>query len=341
MSPNAKPSELIRPNSRGLFCESGDFHIDPWRPVEKALITHAHGDHARTGSQTYYCAKPCLPLLRQRLGEQNFIPYAYGEKFQLGKAVVSFHPAGHILGSSQVRVEANGEVWVFSGDYKRDPDPTCEPFEVVPCDTFITEATFALPIYHWEPGNKVFRDIFEWWEKNRAQNICSVLFCYALGKAQRILSELTTFTDREVFLHGAATGLTKLYREAGVAMLPTKLVGEKEKKESFAGELVLAPPSAGGSTWMRRFGEVSTAFASGWMQIRGARRMRGHDRGFVISDHCDWPSLLRTIEETGAKRVLVTHGQSDNIVRYLREKGVNASPLKTLYANDGNDEAES
>lgn len=328
-------TQLIRPNAQGLYCEAGDFFVDPWRPVRRALITHAHADHARSGSEQYLCADPCVPLLRQRLGNPKIQAYPYGERFQLGEATLSFHPAGHILGSSQIRVEAWGEVWVISGDFKRDPDPTCAPFEVVPCDTFITEATFALPIYHWEKGKKVFEEIFRWWEANRAQKLCSVLFCYALGKAQRILAELAAFTDRSVYLHGAVAPLTRLYREAGVPMLPTQLIRETEKKKDFQGELVLAPPSASGSVWMRRFGEISTAFASGWMQIRGARRMRGYDRGFVVSDHADWPSLIRTIEETGAKRVLVTHGQSDAIVRYLRENEINASPLKTLYEGEG------
>ncbi len=334
MAKKNKSSPIVYPDQKGLYCEMGDFYIDPWRPVKNALITHAHGDHARTGSENYFCADSSLSILQHRLGAQKFQPIPYGQKFELGNAVISFHPAGHILGSAQIRIEANGEVWVVSGDYKRDPDPTCLPFEVIPCDTFITEATFALPIYHWEKGKKVFKDIYEWWEKNREKNIASVLFCYALGKAQRILAELSAFTDRSVYLHGATSTLTNLYREAGVKMLPTRLVGEKEKKESFAGELILAPPSAGGSVWMRRFGDVSTAFASGWMQIRGARRMRGHDRGFVVSDHSDWPSLLRTIEETQAKQILVTHGQSDSIVRYLTENGISALPLKTLYEGE-------
>ncbi|MBC7794645.1 MAG: ligase-associated DNA damage response exonuclease [Clostridia bacterium] len=261
-----------------------------------------------------------------------------GEKIRVGDVDVSFHPAGHVLGSSQIRVEHEGNVWVCSGDYKRDDDPTCAPFEVVPCDTFISEATFALPIYTWSSGADTARDILAWWDSNVTAGRASVLFCYALGKAQRILGELALQTDRPVYVHGAVEPLVEAYREAGINMLPTIKVSEVAKGASFKGELILAPPSANGSTWMRRFGDYETAFASGWMRVRGSRRRRGHDRGFVLSDHADWKGLLSTIADTGARRVLATHGFKDVLARTCREAGLEADVLQTEY--DGETDGE-
>lgn len=328
---------LLRTDDRGLFCEAGGFHIDPWRPVPRAVISHAHGDHARGGSEAYLAAAPSVPVLRRRLGEARIEGVPFGERVRMGEVTVSFHPAGHVLGSAQIRVERGGEVWVFSGDYKRRADPTCEPFEPVPCHTFITEATFALPIYRWDETGVVAREIFDWWEANREAGRASVLFTYALGKAQRILGELARLTDRTVFVHGSVEPLNECYRQAGVAMLPTRPVSETVRGQSFAGELVLAPPSAGGSTWMRRFGPASTAFASGWMRVRGTRRRRGFDRGFVVSDHADWPDLLRTFEDVGAERVLTTHGYAEPLARYLRERGQPAGTLATPFEGEMED----
>ncbi len=329
---------LVLPTSEGLYCPAGGFHIDPWRAVPRALITHAHADHARHGSRGYLGAMPGVPLLQRRLGADSVIEgMAYGERRRIGQVDVSFHPAGHVLGSAQIRIEHRGEVWVVSGDYKRDPDPTCAPFEVVPCDTFITEATFSLPVYVWPGGERVAREILAWWDANRAEGRPSVLFCYALGKAQRVLAELARLTDRTALLHGAVAPLVKLYRQAHIRMLPTASVDLRSRRD-YAGELVIAPPGAAGTPWMRRFRGASTGFCSGWMRLRGQRRRRAYDRGFVLSDHADWPGLLRTVEETGAARVLATHGQSDTLVRYLRERGIAADALETLYA--GEDGAE-
>jgi putative mRNA 3-end processing factor len=329
------PSPLLRIDDCGLFCEAGGFHIDPWKPVERAVISHGHGDHARWGSRAYLGAAPSLPILQRRLGgEARIEGVPFGERVRIGDVTVSFHPAGHILGSAQVRVERGGEVWVFSGDYKRRPDPTCEDFELVACHTFITEATFALPIYRWDDAAEVAREILSWWEANREAGRSSVLFCYALGKAQRLLGELARWTDRPAFVHGSIEPLNECYRRAGARMLPTTPVSETARGTSFAGELILAPPSAGGSTWMRRFGAASTGFASGWMRVRGTRRRRGFDRGFSISDHADWPDLLRTIEETGAERVLTTHGYAEPLARFLRERGLAAGTLATPFEGE-------
>jgi putative mRNA 3-end processing factor len=264
----------------------------------------------------------------------------YGEVLEFGDVRVSLHSAGHILGSAQVRIEHGGEVWVVSGDFKRDDYPTCAPFEVVPCDVFVTEATFAYPVYRWPEARAVAGEIFEWWEACRTEGRPAVLFSYALGKAQRILAELLHYTDRAVLLHGAMTPLVDIYREAGVPMVPTRPVSDFSRKRSFEGELILAPPSASGSKWMRRFKGASTGFASGWMQIRGNRRRRGYDRGFVLSDHADWPSLVRTIEECGARRVLATHGSTEVLVEHLKERGIHAEPLATPYGDERAEDGE-
>ena len=319
---------ILRPE--GLYCPAGDFHIDPWLPVPRAVITHAHGDHARAGSGEYRCAAVGTALLRARLGpEATLLPVEYGEPFELGSARISLHPAGHILGSAQVRIESGDRICVVSGDYKRDPDPTCAPFEPLRCDVFITEATFGLPIYRWPPTPEVAQEVLDWWDECRAGESTAVLFCYALGKAQRLLAELARLTDRRVLLHGAMAPLVEIYRDAGVRMLPTEVVIEQARGTRFGGELVLAPPAATGSMWMRRFRRLSTGFASGWMQVRGNRRRRGHDRGFVVSDHADWPALLRTVEQTGARRILATHGNSDALVHVLRDAGYDAQALRT------------
>jgi putative mRNA 3-end processing factor len=284
------------------------------------------------GSGSYVCAAPGAELLRRRLGPEAPIrAIPYGERMAEGDAIVSFHPAGHILGSAQIRIEHGGEVWVFSGDYKRAPDPTCTAFEPLRCDVFVTESTFALPVYRWETPSCTATAIFAWWEECRANGRAALLVCYPLGKTQRILAELTRFTDRTVLVHGTMDAPIRAYRDAGIAMLPTTRVVDVEKGTSFAGELILAPPSAPASPWARRFKNLETGFASGWMRVRGARRRRGFDIGFALSDHADWPDLLATIAETGARRVLAVHGFTDTLARHLRDQGLAAQPLRTPY----------
>ncbi len=329
---------LIEVSKNGLYCSQGEFFIDPWGETDLALITHAHADHARRGSRRYLATRASEPILRARLGEDiNLQTVDYGERLPFGDTWVSFHPAGHVLGSAQVRVERGDEVWVVSGDYKRAPDPTCEAFEPVQCMTFITEATFGLPVYRWSPPERVAKDIFDWWTSDPARP--SLLFCYAFGKAQRVLAELTRFTDRTVYLHGAVARLTELYREQGIKMLPTENVSDFPKNHDFGGELVIAPPSGHRSSWMKRFKLPQTAFASGWMAVRGNRRRRGYERGFVLSDHADWSNLIRSIDETGAKTVFATHGQTDVLSRFLREtRGLDARPLPAPYEGEEADE---
>lgn len=327
-------TDIVLIRERGLYCSAGNFYVDPWRPVETAVITHAHGDHARPGSRRYFAARGGLGVLRHRLGpEAALAGLDYREQRRFGEALVSLHPAGHVLGSAQVRIEAAGEVWVVSGDYKRDPDPTCAPFEVVPCDTFITEATFALPAYRWPPAAEVVTEILDWWHRNRETGRCSLLACYSLGKAQRVLAELARLTSEPVWVHEAIDDLCRLYREAGVSLPPTRRLVPADCGR-MEGELVLVPPGSEGAAWTRRLGPVSTGFCSGWMRVRGQRRRRGYDRGFVLSDHADWPGLIRTIRETGARRVLATHGHADAMVRFLREQGIAAQPLATAFGGE-------
>jgi putative mRNA 3-end processing factor len=324
----------------GLYCEAGGFHVDPWGAVPRAVITHAHGDHARPGSAAYLCAAPSAPLLRRRLGADPTIEaLSYGQRLGLGAATISFHPAGHVLGSAQVRVETSGGIWVISGDYKRAADPTCNPFEVVPCDTFITESTFGLPIYRWDATGSVVADLCGWWDGNRDQGRASIVFCYTLGKAQRLLAELAAVTDRTVLVHGMMVPVIDIYRAAGVRMLPNETLVERARGRSLAGDLVLAPLSARGTPWMRRLGDFSDAFASGLMRVRGVRRQRAFDRGFVLSDHADWPAILDTVRTTGAARVLATHGYAEPLARYLGEQGIDAGVMRTAWEGEaGSDE---
>jgi putative mRNA 3-end processing factor len=326
---------MIASTPSGLYCEAGGFFIDPWQPVERAVVTHAHSDHASPGSGSYLCAEPGAAVLRRRLPEARVETLPYGQSIAIGGVTVSFHPAGHILGSAQIRLEHRGEVWVVSGDYKRAADPTCAAFEPVRCHTFITEATFALPIYAWDPTPVVVDEILDWWRDNRQAGRPSVLFCYVLGKAQRILAELRDRADAPIHLHGAMVALTETYRDEGVAMAKADHVSEDMRGKALATSLVLAPLSARGTRWMRRLPNASVAFASGLMRVRGVRRQRAFDRGFVLSDHADWPSLLSTIAETGASRVLVTHGWSEALARYLAEtRGLETGTIRTAFEGE-------
>ena len=327
---------MIERTAEGLYCRAADAWIDPWRPVPRALITHAHADHARPGCGEYWAIDRSEAVLRQRLGQGITLhPVAYGDELRLGDAQVSFHSAGHVLGSAQIRLQAGGETWLVSGDYKRDADPSCDPFEVVHTDVLITEATFGLPLYRWPSGRQVAEELLSWWRQ--APERASLLFCYAFGKAQRLLAELHALgVQEEVLLHGAMVPITAAYREQGIAMVPTQPVSALPRKQDLAGRLVLAPPSAHRSPWMKRFKAPQTGFASGWMAVRGARRRRGYERGFVLSDHADWPGLLQTVRESRAQQVYVTHGQSEVLARYLSEvEGICSEPLSTLFEGEG------
>ncbi len=330
-------ADMVVVRKEGLYCVPGNFYIDPWRPVDRAVITHAHGDHARMGHGHYLSAASGVGILKSRLGQDIHIDgLEYGARIEHNGVTISLHPAGHVLGSAQVRMEHRGEVWVASGDYKVEPDRTCAPFEPVRCDTFITESTFGLPIYRWDPEQSIFDDINGWWRKNAADGRCSVIFAYSFGKAQRILSGLDPSIGA-IICHGAAEPLNRVYREGGVDLPPTQMVTDVDKA-TIKTAIVIAPPSAAGSPWMKRFGDYSDAFASGWMQLRGARRRRGVDRGFVLSDHADWPGLMTAIRASEAPRVIVTHGSIPVMVRWLRQVVLDASGFNTEYGDDEADE---
>lgn len=298
------------------------------------MVTHAHADHACPGSRAYLAARPGAALLRARIGSEPAIePVEYGASVALGGVRVSLHPAGHILGSAQVRMQSGGEVWVVSGDYKLEPDPTCTAFEPVPCDTFVTESTFGLPIYRWPSASAVLADIASWWAANQKAGKASVLFAYSLGKAQRVLAGIDARIG-PIYTHGAVEHFCRLYRAAGIALAATVHAASASAATDWSQALIVAPPSANGSPWMRRFGAVSTGFVSGWMRIRGARRRRSLDRGFVLSDHADWPGLMTAIRASGAARVWVTHGYRAPVVEWLKEQGRDAQAIETRFEGE-------
>lgn len=328
-------AHLLEVTPDGLFCPAGRFHVDPWRPVERAVITHAHSDHARLGSRRYLAVHSGAAFLRGRLGaDLPLETLGWGEVRRIHGVSVSLHPAGHIRGSAQVRVEHRGEVWVVSGDYKLQADPTAEVFEPVRCHTFISECTFGLPVYRWPDPAQVADEMMGWWRENRLRNRTSVLFAYSLGKAQRALA-LLEGGEGPILAHGAIRRMTDLYRDEGVALPPLGEANRRTVREAGGGALVLAPPSAAAGSWLRSLGTTSTAFASGWMRIRGTRRRRAADRGFVLSDHADWDGLLQAIEATGASRVELTHGTTSAMTRFLRERGLDARALSTPFQGEG------
>lgn len=331
---------LLTQTPRGLYCSAADCYIDPWAAVPRALITHAHGDHLTWGCERYLVSAEGEGVSRERLGTwaAGLETIPYGETRRINGVTVSFHPAGHILGSAQIRLEHEGEVWVVSGDYKTDPDPTCAPWEPVRCHTFITESTFGLPIYRWPSQQQVFADINAWWTQNAADGHVSLLYGYALGKAQRMLAGLDPSIG-PILTHGAVERMTQVYRDGGIRMPDTTYALTANKSPTWARAIVVAPPSADGSTWPRRFGSTRAAFASGWMRVRGARRRRGVDAGFTLSDHVDWPQLLTAIDATGAERVWVTHGFTGPVVKWLLDHGLDAQAIATHYEGERDDVA--
>ena len=333
---------VLRPE--GLYCPPGDFYIDPWRPVDRAVITHAHADHARRGHAAYLASAPSEGVLRARLGSINLQALAYGEAVQLagvdGGVRVSLHPAGHVLGSAQVRIEHRGRVWVASGDYfvagvsgigAAQANATCDAFEPVRCDCFISESTFGLPIYRWRAQAETLAEINAWWAANADAGRASLLMAYSFGKAQRLLAAVDA-TIGPIVVHGAVEPLNRAYRAAGVGLPATLLLDDVTDKALLKRALVIAPPAVHGSAWARRLGDFSDAFASGWMQLRGGRRRQGVDRGFVLSDHADWPGLQQAIAASGAERVIVTHGYEAVMVRWLQQQGLQAGSFVTRFA---------
>lgn len=328
---------VLKFTKSGIYCPAADVYIDPWRKVERAVITHGHADHARPGMEHYLATDIAKPVLRHRLGDISIDTARYGEARQIGDARISFHPAGHVPGSAQIRVEVGGEVWVVSGDYKLEDDGLSTPFEPVRCDTFISECTFGLPVFNWAPPDEVAAEINAWWAANAANGVFSLCGAYSLGKAQRILARLDPSIG-PILTHGAIEGTNRVLRDQGIDLPDTEQVTAETDIKALKGAFVLAPPSALGSTWAGRFKPASTAFASGWMALRGVRRRRAADRAFVMSDHADWGGLNRAIAATGASRVFVTHGYTSSFQRYLAEQGYDAGIVETEFGED--DEAD-
>ncbi|MBL7699402.1 MAG: ligase-associated DNA damage response exonuclease [Chitinophagaceae bacterium] len=328
---------LIDFTDKGLYCSAGNFYLDPWKPVEKAVITHGHSDHARWGSQQYLCHHYTLPILKLRLGENNYQTIGWNEAIDINGVKLSLHPAGHIIGSSQVRVEHKGEVWVISGDYKTENDGISGVFEPVKCHTFVTESTFGLPIYKWKQQSEIFSNIRNWILDNQSNGKASVLIAYSLGKAQRVLRAVKEVTGN-IFAHGAVYNMHQTLTNAGIlaeGMLPEiKRVVPEMPKETFRNAVIIAPPSAESSPWIKKFTPYSLGICSGWMRVRGNQRRKNADEGFVLSDHCDWPGLLTAVEATGAQRVFVTHGFQSVFSRYLNEAGIEAAEIKTEYGTE-------
>ncbi|MCA9670322.1 MAG: ligase-associated DNA damage response exonuclease [Myxococcales bacterium] len=337
---------LLVSTELGLYCEAGGFYVDPHGAVERAIITHAHADHARRGSARYLTAAAGEALLRARLGGGVIETLRYGERRRVGDVDVSLHPAGHVLGSSQARLEHRGEVWVVTGDFKRQADPTCAPFEPLAAHTLVIESTFGLPIFRWPAAERAVGEISAWWRACAEAGQTAVLYAYALGKAQRLLASLPRDLG-PIYTHGAVERLCAVYRGQlpEHTLPPTQVAVGLARDAKTDGALVIAPPSAHGSPWLRRFGAISTGFASGWMRVRGMRRRRAIDRGFVISDHADWPALLDTVQQSGTERVVVTHGYVEVLARWLREQGREALVARTAFVGEveepeGADEAD-
>jgi putative mRNA 3-end processing factor len=333
-------TNLLTFTDRGIYCPAGDFYIDPWRPVSRALITHGHADHARPGMQSYLSTESAAPVIRHRLGDGITLQtMPYGEPLRIGQADVSFHPAGHVPGSAQIRVEVDGEVWVVSGDYKVAPDGLSEPFEPVRCHAFITECTFGLPVFNWAEQRDVIGDINAWWRASREAGRVAAIGAYSLGKAQRILANVDTSIG-PILTHAAIENTNEVLRAQGITLPDTVRITPELDRKGSAGALIIAPPSALGAAWIRRFGPVSTAFASGWMALRGIRRRRSVDRGFVLSDHADWAGLNEAVRATGAERIFVTHGYTAVFRRWLEEQGYEAGIVQTEYEGESLEAAE-
>jgi len=335
---------LLTFTEKGIYCAQADVYIDPWKPVDNALITHAHSDHARWGMKHYLAHQDSLGVLRLRLGEDIKVEgVAYGEKRFINGVEISFHPAGHIIGSAQIRLSYKGEIWVVSGDYKTEDDGLTVPFEPVKCQHFITESTFGLPVYRWKPQAEVMAEINNWWAQNADNGKVTLLAGYSLGKAQRLLQGLDTSIG-PIFTHGAIAKTHEVLEAQGVPLNPTQLViaqgPHKHTKKDFQRALVMAPPGAIGSAWSKRFQPFSLGIASGWMSLRGARRRRAADRGFILSDHADWDGLNAAVKATGAEQVYVTHGYSNLFSRWLNEQGISAQPIETQFTGEQVEEAE-
>lgn len=322
---------LLTVNKNGLYCAAGAFYIDPWRGVDRAVVTHGHSDHARPGSRSYLSCKQSELILKERLGEKISVQTAqYGERIFINGVTVSFHPAGHIPGSAQVRVEYKGEVWVVSGDYKIEDDGLSHPFEPVQCNTFITESTFGAPVYHWQKQEEIFNQINSWWSRNRELGKTSVIYAYSLGKSQRLINGLDHNTGK-IYCHPAVASMNQRIRSSGFHLKECAALSFNENQD-YRGALVIMPQSSASREYMRRFSDPEDAYISGWMQIKKMRKSSGRPAAFTLSDHADWPGLLQAIKETGAGRIYPTHGYTALLSRWLNDNGYTSEELPAPYS---------
>lgn len=328
---------LIETNEKGIYCKQGDFYIDPWKPVDRALITHAHADHARWGNKKYLCQKFTAPILKLRLGSDLYIQTVeYNEKLNINGVNISFHPAGHVIGSAQIRLEYKGEIWVITGDYKLYDDGISTPYEPVKCHHFITESTFGLPIYQFESPFKIYQEIEHWWLENQQKNLNSIVMCYSLGKAQSILHSIRKDIG-EIFVHPAVYNINKAFKEVGFEFEGIPIYQETDKS-TIKNSLIICPTATDDSAWQKKLHPAKKSFCSGWMQVRGARRRRNVDKGFVFSDHCDFRSLNQALKNSEAENIYVTHGYELQFSKWVNENlGLNGQVLHTLF-NDNEEE---
>ncbi len=324
---------LIQFTDKGIYCRQGDFYIDPWKPVKLAVTTHGHADHVRIGSKAYLCHELTKPILDLRLGQGlKITTLPYLQQISINGVKLSLFPAGHVIGSAQIRLEYKGEICVVSGDYKLENDGLSTPFEPVKCHTFVSESTFGLPVYKWLCQEAIFGKIKDWVSANEDQQKTSVLMAYSLGKAQRLIKGLGAY--RPIFVHSAIDNLNKAFIQAGIDLPETRLIGPEIKKEELQSGILIVPPALAESKWIKNLLRPATGICSGWMQVRAGRRWRNADAGFALSDHADWPALLSAVRLSQAEKVFVTHGYTAAFARYLNEIGIEAAEVKTEYGQE-------
>jgi putative mRNA 3-end processing factor len=331
--------QLVKFTKKGIYCPQGKFYLDPWYPVDYAIISHGHADHARWGMKRYLCQNDSKAILQHRLGESiNIQSLGYNQEITINGVKVSFHPAGHVIGSAQIRLEHKGYVIVFSGDYKTQPDFLTTPFESIKCHTFITESTFGLPIYKWKSEEVLQAELHRWVQTNQSNNRTSVFLGYSLGKAQRLMSLLEGVDD--IYVHGVIHNLNNAIIKSGIQLPKTSLLKNDFNKKELQTKIVIMPPGLLGSRLLNKLPNPATAICSGWMQIRGHRRWQAVDAGFTISDHADWNGLISAVKGSEAEQVYVTHGSQAIFSKYLNEIGIKADELKTEYGDEALAKAE-
>lgn len=334
-----KSKTFIKLTDKGIYCIPGKFYIDPWQPVELAVISHGHGDHARWGMKKYLCHHYTKPILQHRIGPDIDIrTIGYGEEIVINEVKVSLYPAGHIIGSAQIKMEYKGYIIVFSGDYKTDDDGLSTPFELVKCHEFITESTFGLPIYHWLRPQEYSEQMQAWVQENQRNGKTSVFIGYSLGKAQRIMNSVEGCA--EIFVHQSIARLNEGIESVGIDLPEYTTLDFHDNVKKCDGQIVVLPPALFDSNLIKKIPNRATAICSGWMQVRGSRRWRSADAGFAISDHADWNGLIDTVKATEAEKVYVTHGQTAVFSKYLNEIGINAVELKTIFGDEEAGEKE-